>query len=219
MRQGVLGRNSCGLARRRICADLRLPVDSQEAVLLAEYLALLEKWNPRINLTASAGWESIGPLFKEACFGAGLYPESATVHLDIGSGGGFPALPMKILRPAMQLTLVESRLKKAIFLETVIRELALRGAHVINGRLRDILESPDCPTGWDCISWKGIKLGRDDLRLLLEKSQSGTQFWMFHGASLPLNDPEGTAGHLTLIKRHSLPWNPKSYISIYKPGR
>ncbi len=219
MEQGALSPKASGLMYGRICRDLRLPEGSRAADQMGEYCALLEKWNRRVNLTASTSWESMAPLFREAAFGAELYPECEAQHLDIGSGGGFPALPMKIMRPAMHLTMVESRLKRSVFLRTAIRELHLAGAEVFDGRLREILESPRASEGWDFVSWKGIKLETGDLESLLERSGAATQFWMFHGRDLPLCDPEVAVRHLRLFKRHVMPWNPESCISIYLSNR
>jgi len=59
---------------------------------------------------------------------------------DVGSGGGFPGLPLKILRPGLQVFLIESNLKKATFLAEVIRELGLRDAQVLVRRYEELGE-------------------------------------------------------------------------------
>ena len=70
--------------------------EGERVRLLSEYLRLLRKWNSKINLTASSEWDALSPLFSEALWAAGLYPESERSHLDIGSGAGFPAIPMRV---------------------------------------------------------------------------------------------------------------------------
>jgi 16S rRNA (guanine527-N7)-methyltransferase len=92
---------------------------------LATYLELILKWNARINLTAIRTPEEIVRRhFGESLF-VGSYLESCTSLLDFGSGAGFPGVPIQLLRPDIQVTLAESRSRKAAFLHEVIRVLGL----------------------------------------------------------------------------------------------
>jgi len=93
---------------------------------LSIYLDLLIKWNARLNLTAIREPEEIVRRhFGESLF-AGLHlAADCRSLLDFGSGGGFPGVPIQILRPELNLTLAESRQKKAAFLREVARELQL----------------------------------------------------------------------------------------------
>ena len=111
--------------------------ESEAGRQLAGYLALLHKWNARVNLTSSTDWRVIGPLFREGIWAGKLCPDSVFSHLDIGSGAGFPALLLKILNPRMALEMIESREKKSHFLETVAHQLGLVGVKVHNVRLSD----------------------------------------------------------------------------------
>jgi 16S rRNA (guanine527-N7)-methyltransferase len=92
---------------------------------LAEYLALILKWNARTNLTAIRTPEEIVRRhFGESLFAAAHLGACPTL-LDFGSGAGFPGLPIQLLRPEIQVTLAESQGKKAAFLREVVRTLAL----------------------------------------------------------------------------------------------
>jgi 16S rRNA (guanine527-N7)-methyltransferase len=62
--------------------------------------------------------------------------------IDVGSGGGFPGLPMKIARPELEVTLLEATAKKARFLEEMVAELALEGARVVHGRAEEVAHDP-----------------------------------------------------------------------------
>ena len=62
---------------------------------------------------------------------------------DVGSGGGFPGLPLKIIRPDLQVFLVESNIKKVTFLAEVIRELGLKGAQVLARRYEELGQEVD----------------------------------------------------------------------------
>jgi len=73
-------------------------------------------------------------------FGATLLPVENCRLADVGSGGGFPGLPLKILRPDLNVFLVESNVKKATFLAEVIRELGLTDARVLVSRFEELGE-------------------------------------------------------------------------------
>lgn len=112
------------------------------------YVDLLLRWNARVNLTAVRDAESIvtrhfgESLFLAACLFPSVSspnetsPDVAPSHaLDLGSGAGFPGLPLKIYAPHLRLTLVESNHKKAVFLGEVIRALQLSHVSVFSQRL------------------------------------------------------------------------------------
>jgi 16S rRNA (guanine527-N7)-methyltransferase len=106
------------------------------------YLQLLLRWNQRMNLTSVRSQESIVTRhFGESFFLAACLGEADAVGvvkaLDLGSGAGFPGLPLKIYYPDWQLTLVESNGKKAVFLKEVIRALHLSGVKVYAGRAEE----------------------------------------------------------------------------------
>jgi 16S rRNA (guanine527-N7)-methyltransferase len=92
---------------------------------LSAYLDLLLKWNARTNLTAIRDPEEIVRRhFGESLFAARYLPPTSTL-LDLGSGAGFPGLPIQLLRPEIAVALAESQNKKATFLREAIRTLGL----------------------------------------------------------------------------------------------
>ncbi len=98
---------------------------------LSVYLDLLLRWNARTNLTAIREPKQIVQRhFGESLF-AGLYlhPETKTL-LDLGSGAGFPGLPIALGRPEIAVTLAESQNKKATFLREIVRTLGLKNVEV-----------------------------------------------------------------------------------------
>jgi 16S rRNA (guanine527-N7)-methyltransferase len=93
---------------------------------LSTYLDLLLKWNARTNLTSIREPEVVVRRhFGESLFTERHLPPCATL-LDVGSGAGFPGLPIQLARPALKVTLAESQGKKASFLREVIRTLGLK---------------------------------------------------------------------------------------------
>jgi 16S rRNA (guanine527-N7)-methyltransferase len=112
---------------------------------IATYVEVLLRWNKRMNLTAVREPENIVTRhFGESLFLARhveLRPSWKVV--DLGSGAGFPGLPMKIYVPEISLTLIESHKKKAIFLREIIRTLELADADVFAGRAEDLNPTGD----------------------------------------------------------------------------
>ena len=111
---------------------------------ISTYLELLLRWNARVNLTSVREPEYIVTRhFGESLFAAsqlfpaGQLPASNCRLLDVGSGAGFPGLPIKIWAPPLALTLIESRQRKATFLREVVRALGLTDVTVFSGRAQD----------------------------------------------------------------------------------
>ncbi len=98
---------------------------------LARYLAELKRWNARINLTAlRTDRDMVIRLFLDSLALLPFLGDAASLA-DLGSGAGFPGLVLKIARPEMAVTLVESRGKKAAFLEYMISVLKLTDVKVM----------------------------------------------------------------------------------------
>jgi 16S rRNA (guanine527-N7)-methyltransferase len=102
---------------------------------------LLRAWNEKINLTAIHDpLEVLHRHFCECMYAASAVPLEHGRLADVGSGAGFPGLPLKIIRPELQLILIESNIKKATFLAEVIRDLGLADARVLVGRYEELGE-------------------------------------------------------------------------------
>lgn len=116
------------------------------------YLDLLLRWNARINLTAVRDPEQIITRhFGESLFVARLllprgHDESALSLADVGSGAGFPGLPMKLWAPQLGVTLIESQNRKATFLREAVRALQLDNTQVFCGRAEQWGQAADIVT-------------------------------------------------------------------------
>jgi len=143
-----------GLLEPFLEQPLTLPALQQ----ISTYINLLLRWNARINLTAIRRKEEIVPRhFGESLFLARhLFPAGGTDQrlrttdhcirvLDIGSGAGFPGLPLKIWAPQIQLMMIESNHKKAAFLREAARALTLTDIDVITERAEIVAARPDFP--------------------------------------------------------------------------
>ena len=111
--------------------------------LFQKYFALLLEYNKKFNLTAITKEDEVYEKhFLDSVLGEALFLKGASV-LEVGSGAGFPSLPLKIVRDDLNFTLVESTGKKCDFLKLAVRELDLEGVTVLCGRAEDFARDPN----------------------------------------------------------------------------
>jgi 16S rRNA (guanine527-N7)-methyltransferase len=126
---------------RRALSEFQLSADDAQIIKIQQYMRMLLTWNEKVNLTAIRDpLEILYRHFCESMYAAVAVPLECGRLADVGSGGGFPGLPLKILRPGMQLFLVESNVKKATFLAEVARDLGLTDARVLVSRYEELGE-------------------------------------------------------------------------------
>lgn len=142
---------------------------------ISTYINILTKWNERTNLTSIRTPEEIVQRhFGESLFAAVhlLAKDSRITVADVGSGAGFPGLPLKIFAPDLQLTLIEAHSKKNTFLREVVRELGLNGVDVFLGRAEQYGSKAELVTmraveRFDSVLQTASRLVRDGGRLAL----------------------------------------------------
>lgn len=128
-------------AIEKALAEFGVKVSQEQTELIQRYMAMLLAWNAKINLTAIR--DPIEILYRHFCesmFAASVVSLESCRLADVGSGGGFPGLPLKIACPSLQLFLVESNVKKATFLAEAVRELELNDARVLVSRYEELSE-------------------------------------------------------------------------------
>jgi len=101
------------------------------------YIDQLKQWNRKVNLTSLTGDREIVAKHFVDSLTAAPYVHGAQRVLDIGTGAGFPGLPLKIIYPALELVLLEASQKKCFFLSHIVRGLKLEGVEVVHGRAED----------------------------------------------------------------------------------
>lgn len=123
-------------------ADSQQPISDSLLPRIATYLDMLLKWNAITNLTSvRSSVEIVARHFGESLFTARhLFPDPSVIATlaDVGSGAGFPGLPIKLWAPKLYVTLIESHGKKSTFLREVVRSLALADVDVFAGRAEDL---------------------------------------------------------------------------------
>jgi 16S rRNA (guanine527-N7)-methyltransferase len=148
---------------RRVRRAGQSPTEAQIDAL-ALYLTLLGRWNARINLTSlkvdHPNDDAVDRLIVEPVVAAAHVGFEPATALDVGSGGGSPALPLKIMRSGLRYVLVESKVRKSAFLREVIRELGLTDVEVENRRFEELLSRVDLHESIDLITMRAVRLDR-----------------------------------------------------------
>jgi 16S rRNA (guanine527-N7)-methyltransferase len=155
---------------------------------LAAYVELLARWNKKINLTAlpvkPLSDEAADRLIVEPVLGARRLLPSEKFVIDVGTGGGSPAIPIAIMAPDVRLVMVEVKVRKCAFLREVVRQLSLTGASVENCRVEELLSRSEYHEAVDVVTVRAV---RPDRRLLTAiqafLKPGGRLFWFGAEAS------------------------------------
>ena len=119
-----------------------IALDNTQIEQFYRYYELLIEWNEKINLTAiTEQSEVIEKHFIDSILPYKAFKENSSI-IDIGSGAGFPGIPLKILRPDLNITLLDSLNKRINFLNIVINELKLDNIVAIHGRSEEMAKMP-----------------------------------------------------------------------------
>jgi 16S rRNA (guanine527-N7)-methyltransferase len=173
------------LLRRSRRAGLSL--ESALADQLVSYLGLLARWNRKINLTSiTQPDEAIDRLLIEPLLAARHLPSGRPLCLlDIGSGGGSPAIPLALAAPGTAVTMVESKVRKSAFLREAVRHLALESAVVETTRYEELLTRPELHEASDVVSLRAVRAESRVLMNLQAFLKPGGWFFLFTSSSGP----------------------------------
>lgn len=124
--------------------DLGLELTNEHLEAFQLYYQELMAWNQRINLTAITDYEEVQiKHFLDSLTCLLVLPRQGALSvIDVGTGAGFPGLPLKIVRPPLRLTLLESVGKKVAFLQHLVEELGLEEVAVVRGRAEEVGRDP-----------------------------------------------------------------------------
>ena len=175
------------LTRRASKAGVFLPDDL--AGKLVDYYELLERWNRKINLTSLEDIDqSIDRLLLEPVIAARHLPAGTQPLdiMDVGSGGGSPALPLALAGGARAtLTMVEAKARKSAFLREAVRHLGLSSARVENARYEELLTQPNLHERYDVVSIRAVRVEPRTLLTLQAFLKTGALMLLFRGPSGP----------------------------------
>jgi len=175
---------------------------------LAVYLNMLDRWNRKINLVSRKGFSGAvaDRMFDALLMWCTFRPWEDKSHLDVGSGGGFPAIPIHIMSPGERLILMEPRRKRAGFLSAVASQLQFKNMEVQCERL----DGESVPCGkFDVVTAQAVKPFEEMIALILPRLAGNGRFvW---AASKPMSGGEREAidryeGRFAVIEEeHSRP--------------
>lgn len=153
---------------------------------LEAYYRLLTAWNTKINLTglklAEFSPEALDRLLIEPLVAAKYVAGNAARMLDIGSGGGSPAIPLALAVTRLRLLMVESKTRKAVFLREAIRALEMSGAEVVTARFEELLTRPDLHEAHDLMTVRAVRVETRTLMALQAFAKPGGQLFLFRGS-------------------------------------
>jgi len=192
---------------RRRAKRAGLDLAPELATALERYYALLSKWNAKINLTAfklePAGEDdAVDRLLIEPVVAARHVPPEATTVIDIGSGGGSPAIPFALAAPRLQLRMVESKTRKAVFLREAVRELDLNRAMVETSRFEELLARPELHESLDLVTIRAVRVEPRTLTSLQAFLKPRGQLFLFRGPAG--KEPESVAPPLSWLATYPL---------------
>jgi 16S rRNA (guanine527-N7)-methyltransferase len=178
------------ISSRLEASNLAAPVELVEK--LTTYLETLARWNRRLNLTALSvdppSAASIDRVIVEPVAAASEVASSDQVLIDVGSGGGSPAVPLRLASPWLRLVMVESKVRKAAFLRELLRELDLESTCEVQQKpFRDLAADSSFSLVADLVSIRAVRLDRELLVNFASVLKESGRIFQFAG-------PEGATG-------------------------
>jgi 16S rRNA (guanine527-N7)-methyltransferase len=204
------------LAKRASKAGLSLSAEVIDG--LYAYFELLRKWNRKVSLTSlpveAAGDEAIDRLLIEPVLATKYLPKADASALDIGTGGGSPAIPMKLASPGISLRMVEPKTRKAAFLREVVRALELDRTGIDAVRFEELLARPSLHDAMDVVTMRAVRVDRKTLTELQSFVKPGGLLFLFGTARS--TRPELVRPYLAAVSNHALLSQWGSYVEIFQ---
>jgi 16S rRNA (guanine527-N7)-methyltransferase len=154
-----------------------------EVTNLAAYVELLARWNKKINLTAlrvdPLSDEAADRLIVEPVLGARHLRPTESLVIDVGTGGGSPAIPLAIMSPDIRLVMVEVKVRKCAFLREVVRQLGLKNAAVENFRIEELLARTEYHEAVDVVTVRAVRPDRKLLNAIQAFLKPGGRLFWF----------------------------------------
>jgi len=174
-----------GLARRLQQRALRARLDLPASLVeqLTAYVELLQRWNERMNLTALDDRDSgLDRLVIEPMIAARHLPTAKPRVIDIGSGGGSPAIPMRLAMRGGSMLMVETKARKAAFLREAVRQLGLKDTRVEASRFESLLAVPELHEAFDVLTLRAVRVEGRVLRGIQAFVKPDGQLLLFRGS-------------------------------------
>lgn len=153
---------------------------------LEAYYRLLIAWNEKINLTgldlSESAPETIDRLLIEPLVAAKHAPAGVASLMDIGSGGGSPGIPFALASGVSRLRLVESKVRKSVFLREALRATEMTSGEVITARFEELLSRPELHEAHQLLTIRAVRVEPRVLMTVQAFVEPGGQLFLFRGA-------------------------------------
>jgi 16S rRNA (guanine527-N7)-methyltransferase len=187
-----------------------IPLSSEWFEPLKSYFDLLTRWNAKINLTALPLQEptdqTFDRLFIEPLAAARHVSNEPEAWCDLGSGGGSPAIPLKIARPSMNLRMIEGKARKAAFLREAVRVMQLGDSDVLHKRFDEVV-SRDGSNG--LVTVRAVRTDRKLFTVAAKLLKPEGRLFLFRPSDRPIS-PDG----FRYLESIPLIDAPRTYLSI-----
>lgn len=137
------------------CEFFHIPLSEMQEKQFQKYYEMLITWNQVMNLTAITDYDEVMQkhFVDSLSLVQGLDVSSCKTLIDVGTGAGFPGIPLKIMYPHLEVVLLDSLNKRVKFLNAVVEELGLKSIKAIHGRAEDIAKQKEYRESFDlCVS-------------------------------------------------------------------
>lgn len=181
------------------CRELGIPLDTRQLMLFELYYRELVAWNEKVNLTAITDYVEVQikhfldslvalplilPLMTEAR-GSDISSGQPLSLLDVGTGAGFPGLPLKIAAPYLRVTLMDGTGKKVTFLRELVAKMGLDDVEVVQGRAEEMGRQPEYRGQFDLVTARAVAALNTLVEYLLPLVRLGGLAVIYKGASAP----------------------------------
>ncbi len=211
--------------------NIAVGLNEMQAHQFSLYFDLLQDWNQRINLTAITDEPGVlARHFIDSLTVLRTLPEIRPTHhlrmIDIGTGAGFPGIPLKIVRDDLAVTLVDGTSKKLRFCDEVIGQLGLRGIHTLQGRAEDLAHEEEHRETYEHVVARAVAPLPTLLEYLLPLTRIGGQCVAMKGSEAEVETAQAMTaiaklgGRLSRVEQVALPGLPdkRALIVIDKIG-
>lgn len=163
-----------------------VPLAADLGIRLEAYYRLLLTWNQKINLTglnlSDPTPDAFDRLLIEPLVAAKYAPIGVSRVIDIGSGGGSPAIPFTLATTGAGLLMVESKTRKSVFLREALRAVELASSDVATARFEELLARPHLHEAHDLLTIRAVRVDTRLLNSLQAFVRPGGQLFLFRGA-------------------------------------
>ncbi|MEK6322906.1 MAG: 16S rRNA (guanine(527)-N(7))-methyltransferase RsmG [Acidobacteriota bacterium] len=185
------------------------PLTPEQTTQLVKHFAIVGQWNRRINLTRIIGAEDAAKFhYAESLFGAQFITGERTI-VDIGSGAGFPAIPLAVVRPDIEVTALEANHKKSIFLIEAKDLLRLDNFRIVTARLEEFDWA-----GYQLLTSRALDCAEAIFPSVAERLSAKQRLMLYCSRDL-VEKLEGQEGLKCRIETHPIPHSEARIIAIF----